>query len=74
MKKFWIVFSSSALIITASAFAYNSKKGDAKQKEGIAEWPQVQNDSLIQRGKHLVDQMHYSDQDLQAVAEYLRKH
>ena len=74
MKKFWIVFSSFALIITALAFAYNSKTGDTKQKEGITEWPQIQNDSLIQRGKQLVDQMHYSDQDLQAVTEYLRKH
>ena len=52
-------------------FVYNSDKGPARQKEGIMELPQPQNDSMVNRGKNLVNRMNYSEQDLQAIAAYL---
>jgi hypothetical protein len=71
MKKFLIVFCSVILIAVVTVFAYNSGKGPAKQKDGITELPQPGNDSLIARGKYLVEKMNYSDRDLEAVAVYL---
>lgn len=71
MKKFLIVFCSVILVAVISIFAYNSDKGPAKQKDGITEWPLSKNDSLLARGKYLVNQMNYNDQDLQAIAVYL---
>lgn len=71
MKKFLLVFCAVTLVIVLTVFAYNSDKGPAKLKDGITELPQPQNDSLLQRGKYLVSQQNYSDQDLQAIAAYL---
>jgi hypothetical protein len=72
MKKFLLVCLPVLLIAILTAFAYNSDKGPAKQTDGITELPQQKNDSLLLRGKHLINSMHYSDQDLQAIALYLR--
>jgi len=71
MKKSLIVFCAVTLIAVLTLFAYNSDKGLAKQKNGIAELPQPVSDSVLQRGKYLVDKMNYSDQDIEAIAAYL---
>lgn len=71
MKTFLIVFCSFALVAMITIFAYNSDKGPGKLKEGITELPQPLNDSLIYRGKYLVDRMNYNDQDLKAIELYL---
>ena len=72
MKKLLIPFCAVALIASITVFAYNSDKGPAKQKDGITELPQTVNDSLFNRGKKLAEQTNYSDQDLQALALYLK--
>jgi hypothetical protein len=71
MKKFLLIFCSVTLVIVLAIFAYNSDKGPAKQKDGISELPQPKNDSLLQRGKYLINKQKYNDQDLQAIAAYL---
>ena len=71
MKKFLIIFCSVTLIATVTVFAYNSDKGPAKQTDGITELPQPTDDSILNRGKYLVDHSNYSEQDLQAIAAYL---
>lgn len=73
MKKFLIVFCSVTLIATITVFAYNSDKGPARQRDGIAELPQPVNDSVVKRGKFLVDHLNYSEEDLNAIATYLNK-
>lgn len=72
MKTFLILFCSFTLVAGIAAFAYNSDKGPAKQKDGISELVQ-QSDSVFNRGKELVRKTNFSDQDLQAVAAYLNK-
>jgi hypothetical protein len=71
MKKFLIVFCSVVFVSTVTVFAYNIKKGPAKQIDGITELPLPQNDSLIRHGQQLVSQMHYSENDLNAIKAYL---
>lgn len=71
MKKFLIIFCTLTLITTLTVFAYNSDEGPAKQKDGITELPQPVSDSLILRGKFLVDKMNYSKEDLEAIAAYI---
>lgn len=71
MKSFLIVFCSMALIGTLTLFAYNSEKGAPRQKDGIIELPLPLHDSLVQRGKVLVNSMNYSERDLAAIAAYL---
>lgn len=71
MKTLLIAFCSFVLIASITLLAYNSDKGPAKQKDGIAELSQTATDSLIQRGKVLLSKTNYTDQDLQAIAAYL---
>ena len=71
MKTLLIAFCSFVLVATVTLFAYNSDKGPAKQKDGIAELSQTATDSLIQRGKVLLSKTNYTYQDLQAIAAYL---
>jgi hypothetical protein len=71
MKTFLIVFCTFTLIAALTIFAYNSDKGPAKQKDGITELPNPSSDSLSKRGKFLVSQANYSEQDLKAIAVYL---
>jgi len=71
MKKFLIVFCSVTLLAVVTVFAYNSDKGPAKQKDGITELRQPANDSVLKRGKDLVDKLNYSQEDLKAIAVYL---
>ena len=71
MKKFLFVFCSLALVTVLTVFASNSDKGPAQLREGITELPQPKNDSLLARGKYLLSQQHYSDQDIEAIALYL---
>lgn len=71
MKTFLIVFCTFTLMATLTIFAYNSDKGPAKQKDGISELPFSSNDSLSKRGKYLISQSNYSEQDLKAIAIYL---
>jgi hypothetical protein len=71
MKTFLIVFCTFTLIATFTIFAYNSDKGPAKQKDGISELPNPSNDSLSKRGKYLLSQFPYNEQDLKAIAVYL---
>ena len=74
MKKFLILFCSITLVATLTVFAYNSDKGPAKQSDGITELPRPVNDSVLQRGKYLVDRLNYDEKDLNAIAAYLRNH
>jgi hypothetical protein len=71
MKTFLLVFCSFSLMATLTVFAYNSEKGPAKQMDGITELPRQQNDSLLNRGKHLIHQSKYSAEDLRAISAYL---
>ena len=71
MKTFLIVFFSFTLLGTITAFAYNSGKGPAKQRDGITELPQPALDSVIKKGKDLVGKMNYRTEDLKAIATYL---
>ena len=71
MKKFLLPFCSLILVTVLTVFAYNSNKGPAQLKEGITELPVAKNDSLLQRGKYLLSNQSYTDQDLQAIALYL---
>lgn len=71
MRTFLVSFCSFTVIAVITLLAFNSDKGQAKQKDGIAELSQNANDSLVKRGEALVEQLHYSDQDLQAIAAYL---
>lgn len=73
MKKFLIIFCSITLVTTLTVFAFNSEKGPAKQTDGIAELPQPVSDSVLKRGKYLVDNMKYSEQDLNAISIYLSR-
>ena len=73
MKKSLLIFCSVTLIATLTVFAYNSDKGPARQNDGIAELPQPVNDSVVKRGKYLIDRLNYSEQDLKAIAAYLKK-
>jgi hypothetical protein len=65
------VFCSFTLVTVLTVFACNSDKGPAQLKEGISELSQPKNDSLLARGKYLLSQQHYSDQDIEAIALYL---
>jgi hypothetical protein len=71
MKTFLIVFCSFALVAIITILTYNSDKGPAKQKDGITELPQPSDDSLLNRGKYLISQTNFNDQDLKAIAAYL---
>jgi hypothetical protein len=71
MKKSLIIFCTLTLITTLTVFAYNSEEGPVRQKDGITELPQPVNDSLVLRGKYLVDKMNYSKEDLKAIAVYI---
>ena len=71
MKKSLIIFCTLTLITTLTVFAYNSEEGPAKQKDGITELPQPANDSLMLRGKYLVNKLNYSKEDLEAIAVYI---
>lgn len=71
MKKFLVIFCSLTVMATVTLFSYNKDKGPARQKDGITELPQSTQDSVLKRGKQLVNQLHYSDGDLQAIAAYL---
>ena len=71
MKKFLIVFCSVTLVATVTVFAYNSDKGPAKQKDGIAELPRPASDSVLKRGKYLLDHSGFNEQDLKAISTYL---
>jgi hypothetical protein len=71
MKKFLVVFCSVTFVAILTIFTYNRDKGPARQSDGIAELPQPGQDSVLKRGKQLVDQMHYSEQDLKAIAAFL---
>jgi hypothetical protein len=71
MKTFLIVFCTFTLIATLTIFAYNSDKGSPKQKDGISELPNPSSDSLLKRGKYLIGQANYSEQDLKAIAVYI---
>ena len=72
MKQFLIVFCSIALISAITLLAYNSEEGVAKRTEGIADTP-IHSDSLLKRGRQLVNKMNYSETDLDAIAAYLNK-
>lgn len=72
MKIFLILFCTFTVLAGITVFAYNSDKGPAQQKDGIAELQQPPNDSMIKRGEELVLKTNYSDQDLQAVYVYLK--
>jgi len=71
MKKSLLVICCVVLISTLTVFAYNRDKGPALQSDGITELPQAAKDSVWKQGKRLVDQMHYSEDDLKAIAAYL---
>jgi hypothetical protein len=71
MKTILLIFCSVALIAVVAAFAFNSDKGPAAQRDGISEMKTPLVDSLVLRGKTLIAPMHYTDQDLQAIAAYL---
>lgn len=71
MKKFLLVFGSVILVTVFAVFAYNSENGAPKQQDGISQWPQMKNDSLVKKGKLLIQKMKYNDQDLQAITLYL---
>jgi hypothetical protein len=72
MKKFLIVFCSVTLVTTVTVFAYNSDKGPAKQNDGITELPQPVTDSVLKRGKYLVEQSGFNEKDLTAISTYLK--
>ena len=71
MKTFLIIFLSFTVLATITAFAYNSGKGPAKQRDGITELPKPALDSVIKRGKDLVSKLNYSTADLNAITTYL---
>ena len=71
MKKFLVIFCSVTLVATVSVFAYNRDKGPAKQKDGITELSQPVNDSVFTRGRYLLNQSGYNEQDLEAISVYL---
>jgi len=71
MKKFLVIFCSVTLVATVSVFAYNRDKGPAKQKDGITELSRRVNDSVFTRGRYLLNQSGYNEQDLEAISVYL---
>ena len=71
MKKFLVIFCSVTLVATLSVFAYNSGKGPAKQNDGITELTQPVNDSIFKRGKYLLHQSGFNEQDVEAISVYL---
>jgi hypothetical protein len=71
MKTTLTLFCSVALIAIVMEFSFNSDKGPALQSDGISELKTPAADSLVMRGKRLIDPMHYTDQDLQAIAAFL---
>ncbi len=71
MKNSLVIFCAVILVATLTLFAYNSDKGPAKQTDGITELRQPSPDSVLQRGKYLVEQMKYNEQDISAIAAYL---
>ncbi|MGZ3851841.1 MAG: hypothetical protein ACXVBJ_08840 [Flavisolibacter sp.] len=73
MKNSLLVLCSVAFVTTVTVFAYNSDKGPTKETEGISELPAPATDSLVERGKKLITPMHYSQEDLKAIAAYLNK-
>ena len=72
MKKFLVIFCSITLVATLTVFAYNSDKRPAKQSDGITELRRPVNDSVLKRGKYLVERLNYDDKDLNAISAYLR--
>ncbi len=70
MKQFLLAFCAVALISAITLLALNSKEGPAKKKDGIAEL-RIPSDSVLNRGKLLVEKMNYSQDDLNAVLVYL---
>jgi len=71
MKKSLLVFCSFALVISIAVFAYNSDKGPARETDGISVLAKRVPDSLLRRGRDLLSPMHYSEQDLKAIAAYV---
>jgi hypothetical protein len=71
MKNSLVIFCAVILVATLTLFAYNSDKGPARQTDGITELRQHPPDSILRRGKYLVEQMKYNEQDLHAIAAYL---
>lgn len=70
MKQFLLAFCALALVSSISLLAFNSKEGPAKRKDGITEM-HIPSDSILKRGKQLVEKMNYSHDDLDAIALYL---
>jgi hypothetical protein len=56
---------------TLTFFVYNKDKRPVKEGDGITELPQNIEDSLVQRGKNLIDSLNYNERDLKAIAAYL---
>ena len=71
MKKSLIIFCSLILVSTVTVFAFNRDKGPARQTDGIAELPTSVSDSLFRRGKDLLEQSKFNQQDLKAISVYL---
>jgi hypothetical protein len=71
MKNSLIIFCSVALIVTLAVFAFNTDKGPVQQSDGINELQLPAADTLVLRGRALIAPMHYTDQDLKAIAAYL---
>jgi hypothetical protein len=73
MKTIIIIAIVFAMVTASTLELLNSGKGPSKLKEGITELPAPRNDSIIERGKKLVSQANYSNEDLEAIADYLNK-
>ena len=71
MKKSLLVLCTVAAVSTVTAFAYNSDKGPARERDGISELPSRASDSLLKRGRDLLAPLHYNERDLKAIAAYV---
>jgi hypothetical protein len=71
MKNSLVIFCAVVLVAIVTLFAFNSDKGPAKQTDGITELGHPVPDSVLKRGKYLVEQMKYNEKDLSAIAAYL---
>ena len=68
MKKMIVILPVSIMVLL-TVLLLNSEKGMMKNKTGI---DPVRNDSLINRGRVLLNRMNFSDQDAEAISAYLR--
>lgn len=71
MKNRLLVFCALALVVITTITAYNSHTGPARQRDGVMMMTPREKDSLMHRGKEILDALKLDEADVHALSTYL---